>query len=142
MSQKNITYVHTDPANLINKLELAVPLIGFYDSHFTSPFEPVIQPVRKGYNCIFSFYNDWLNGKTLHLTKQNFGCGGAGHWICGIEGRIRQGYLDFLVNTEGLKSSYEIMDKWLDAARSYKHESDRDAASLSDNLKTYLFLLR
>jgi hypothetical protein len=122
MLQKNILSVQPDATNLISKLELGIPLIGFYDSPITQPFEPLLEPGKKGHNCIFSFYEEWLNGKTLHLTKQNYGCGGAGHWICGIEGRTREGYLDFLVNTEGLKSSFELMDKWLDHTKPYQQE--------------------
>jgi hypothetical protein len=122
MSPKNTFPLQHDPSNLIGKLELEIPLIGFYDSPVTQPFEPIVEPGKTGRGCIFSFYKQWLNGKTLHLTKQNFGCGGAGHWICGIEGRSREDYLDFLVNTEGLKSSFELMDKWLDHTKPYKQE--------------------
>jgi hypothetical protein len=120
MLQNNTLSAQPDPNNLISKLELEIPLIGFYDSPITQPFEPVIKPGKTGHNCIFSFYEEWLKSKTLHLTKQNYGCGGAGHWICGIEGRSREGYLDFLVNTEGLKSSYELMNKWLDHTKPYQ----------------------
>ena len=122
MALKNTLTIQPDPSNLIGKLELEIPLIGFYDSPDIQPFEPVVKPGQKGHNCIFSFYEEWLKGRTLHLTKQNFGCGGAGHWICGIEGRSREGYLDFLVNTEGLKSSFELMDKWLDHTKPYQQE--------------------
>jgi hypothetical protein len=122
MSYNNPAVIQPDPSNLTGRLELDIPPIGFYDSPVTEPFEPLVEPGKKGHNCIFSFYKQWLEGKTLHLTKQKFGCGGAGHWICGIPGRTREGYLDFLVNTEGLKSSFEIMDKWLDAATPYRQE--------------------
>ena len=122
MSQKNSSSAQPDPSKLIGKLELEIPLIGFYDSPDTERFEPVVQPAKTGHDCIFSFYEQWLKGKTLHLTKQNYGCGGAGHWICGIEGRSREEYLDFLVNTEGLKASFELMDKWLDHTKPYRQE--------------------
>jgi hypothetical protein len=122
MPLKKNSIIETDPSNLIAKLELDTPLIGFYDTPVTQPFEPIIEPGGKGHNCIFSFYDQWLKGITLHLTDKNYGCGGAGHWICGIEGRSREGYLDFLVNTEGLKSSFELMDKWLDHTKPYKQK--------------------
>ena len=119
----NITLsIQPDFSNLTGRLELEIPLIGFYDAPDVKLFEPVIEPGRKGHNCVFSFYEYWLDGVTLHLTKQKYGCGGAGHWICGIEGRSREQYLDFLVNTEGLKASFEIMGKWLDNARPYRQE--------------------
>jgi hypothetical protein len=122
MSPQNTFPFQPDPSNLIEKLELDIPLIGFYDSPVTQPFDPIVEPRKTGRNCIFSFYEQWLKGITLHLTNQNYGCGGAGHWICGIEGRSRENYLDFLVNTEGLKSSFELMDKWLDHTKPYKQE--------------------
>lgn len=124
MSYNNPAAIQPDPSNLTGRLELDIPLIGFYDSPEAEPFKPIIEPGRKGHNCIFSFYEQWLEGKTLHLTKQKYGCGGAGHWICGIEGRTREEYLDFLVNNEGLKSSFEIMNKWLDAATPYRQEHE------------------
>jgi hypothetical protein len=122
MVSKKTLFTQPDPSNLTGKLELATPLIGFYDSPITQPFEPLVKPGKTGRNCIFSFYTEWLKGTTLHLAKQHYGCGGAGHWICGIEGRSREGYLDFLVNTEGLKSSFELMDKWLDYTKPYQQE--------------------
>jgi hypothetical protein len=122
MIQKKTSSAQPDPSSLIGKLELVTPLIGFYDSPITQPYEPLIKPGKTGRNCIFSFYTEWLKNKTLYLTKEHYGCGGAGHWICGIEGRTREEYLDFLVNTEGLKSTFEIMNKWLDAARPYRKE--------------------
>lgn len=122
MVSKKTLFTQPDPSNLTGKLELETPLIGFYDSPITQPFEPLVKPGKTGRNCIFSFYTEWLKGTTLHLAKQHYGCGGAGHWICGIEGRSREGYLDFLVNTEGLKSSFELMDKWLDYTKPYQQE--------------------
>jgi hypothetical protein len=124
MSYNISSIIQPDPLNLAGRLEMDNPLIGFYDSPVTEPFEPLVEPGRKGHNCIFSFYEQWLEGKTLHLTRQKYGCGGAGHWICGIPGRTREEYLDFLVNTEGLKTSYEVMNKWLDAATPYMQEHD------------------
>ena len=98
MSIKNSLVIQPDPSNLIQRLELDIPLIGFYDSPDTEPFKPTIEPVGKGHNCIFSFYEKWLEGTTLHLTKMKFGCGGAGHWICGIPGRTREEYFEQLCN--------------------------------------------
>ena len=48
-----------------------------------APFEPLIRP--KPGNCVFAFYKNWLEGKTLHITKEHYGCGGAGRWMCGVE---------------------------------------------------------
>jgi len=122
MINPNSSPIQPDPSRLIDKIDLKIPLIGFYDSPDIDPFEPLIRPHKTGHNCVFAFFKQWLKGKTLHLTKDNYGCGGAGHWICGLEGRSREDYLDFLVNTEGLKSSFELMNKWLDDSKPYNQE--------------------
>jgi Uncharacterised ArCR, COG2043 len=124
MSNNNPSTLQPDASIITARLELDIPVIGFYDSPDIEPFKPIVEPVGRNRNCIFSFYDRWLEGQTLHLTKQKYGCGGAGHWICGIPGRTREEYLDFLVNTEGLKSSFEIMNKWLDAATPYRQEHE------------------
>ncbi len=117
MINLNSSPILPDPSRLLDKIGLKIPLIGFYDSPDIDLFEPLVKPDKTGHDCVFSFFKQWLNGKTLHLTKDNYGCGGAGHWICGIEGRSREDYLDFLVNNEGLKSSFKLMDKWLDHSK-------------------------
>ncbi len=70
-----------DPAYLISRIGLTIPLIGFYDAPDTSPFEPLIKPEPGKRACIFAFYRQWLQGKTLHITKEISGCRGAGHWV-------------------------------------------------------------
>ena len=64
-------------AGLIDKIGLSTPLIGFYDAPDISPFDPLIEPKSNKRLCIFAFYKQWLRGKTLHITSDNFGCRGA-----------------------------------------------------------------
>lgn len=95
-------------------LDLHLPLIGVYDAPDPVAFKPlVIMPPRQR-ACIFEFYQDWNIGQTLQLTIDNYGCGGCGHWLWGLETRSRQGFIDFLVNKEGLKNTEELMGSWLD----------------------------
>ncbi|MBW2648576.1 MAG: DUF169 domain-containing protein, partial [Deltaproteobacteria bacterium] len=101
-----------DSTNLIEKVGLKIPLIGFYDAPDTSPFEPLVKPRPGRWACTFAFYRQWLRGKTLHITKENFGCGGAGYWLCGVETRSREDFVKFLVDDEGLKSSHTLMNQW------------------------------
>ena len=108
-----------DPTNLLKKIDLTIPLIGFYDAPDESPFEPLVRPKPDKHMCAFFFYNEWLNGATLHITKDNFGCGGAGYWLCGTETRSREDYLKFLVDGEGLKASRDLMNQWLDYHKPY-----------------------
>ena len=68
------------------------------------------------------FYKKWLDGRTLHITKDNFGCGGAGYWLCNTESRTREDFVKFLAEDEGLKSSRELMNRWLDYRQTYKQE--------------------
>ena len=111
-----------DASNLLEKMGLEIPPIGFYDAPDTRPFEPLVEPKPGTRACVFAFYRQWLRGKTLHLTKENFGCGGAGHWLCGVETRSREALVSFLVDDEGLKASHALMNQWLDYRQGYKQE--------------------
>ena len=58
----------------------------------------------------------------LHITQDHHGCGGAGHWLCGLEHRSRDEFVEFLVDDEGLKASHELMSQWLDDRKPYRQE--------------------
>ncbi len=107
-----------DPKNLCRRINLKTPLIGFYDAPDPTPFEPLVKPDTG--ECVFAFYKDWLKGKTLHITEKNYGCGGAGRWMCGVETREREDFIKFLAEDEGLKASHELMEKWIDSGRPYR----------------------
>ncbi len=111
-----------DSAHLLTRIDLSIPLVGFYDAPETEPFEPVVRPEPRQHICVFAFYENWLRGETLHVTKDNYGCGGCGHWIFGIETRSREDFLKFLVDGEGLKSSRDLMGKWIDHRKPYSAE--------------------
>ena len=111
-----------DPSRLIERLGIKIPLMGFYDAPDTSGFEPLVAPEPNKHVCVFAFYGDWLKGKTLLITRENFGCGGAGTALCSVSTRTRQDYITFLVDTEGLKANHEIMGKWIDERRTYRQE--------------------
>ena len=113
-----------DAAQLLKKIDYTLPLIGFYDAPDTSFFAPLVRPPRGKYKCIFDFYINWLNGETLHLTRDNFGCGGCGSWIFEVQTRSREDYLKFLVDGEGLKASHELMNQWLDFHKPYQQEHE------------------
>jgi hypothetical protein len=109
-----------DPTNLIKRIDLITPLIGFYDVPDISHFKPLVKPKPQRHMCIFSFYKNWLDGKTLHITKDNPGCAGCGHWLFGPFTRSLKDYVEFLVDDEGLKSSHDLMNQWLDYHKPYK----------------------
>lgn len=109
------------PDRLQKRLDIKLPLIGFYDAPDPSRFEPLVEP--KLSECIFCFYKDWTAGKTLHLTKERFGCGGAGSSLWGVQMRSRKEFIKFLADDEGLKGSHALMEKWIDARRTYRTEN-------------------
>jgi hypothetical protein len=111
-----------DPTALRKRIDHTIPLIGLYDSPDASSFEPLVTPEPGEHMCVFGFYKHWLNGKTLHLTRDNFGCGGAGHWLCGIATRSDEDFIEFLVDGEGLKASPDLMKAWIAFRTPYRQE--------------------
>jgi len=111
-----------NPSKLLTRLDITIPLVGLYDAPDITPFQPLIKPGKS--DCIFKFYENWKKGETLHITKNHYGCGGAGRWMCGIEMREREDFLAFLVDGEGLKASRELMGQWIDKSKPYKADFD------------------
>jgi hypothetical protein len=109
-----------DPTTLLKKSGMTHPLIGLYDAPDLAPFLPLVRPQPGKWSCVFMFYEKWLEGRTLHLTRDNFGCGGAGYWLCHVETRSRDDLVRFLVEDEGLKASSEMMNRWLDYRKPYQ----------------------
>ena len=112
--------MNPDPTDLLKRAAITTPLIGFYDAPDTSRFKPLVKPAPQKHGCIFSFYKRWLIGETLHITKDNPGCGGCGHWFFNSVTRSREDYVKFLVDDEGLKSSRDLMNQWLDYHKPYE----------------------
>lgn len=111
-----------DPTYLIDKAGIALPVIGLYDAPDPFAFETLVQPAEGRWACLFMFYKSWLHGETLLLTKDNFGCGGAGKYLFGEKTRSREEYIDFLHGEEGLKASEELMGQWIDQTAVYRPE--------------------
>ncbi|MBD3424975.1 MAG: hypothetical protein GF417_11110 [Candidatus Latescibacteria bacterium] len=107
-----------DRSVLLEKTGITIPLIGLYDAPEKAPFAPFTQPKQ----CIFESYREWLKGKSIFITEDNFTCGGAGYTYCGVMERKRDDFLEFLAGTEGLKESKELMSKWLEKYTPYQRE--------------------
>jgi hypothetical protein len=114
--------VQPDPGNLLRSMVIKTPLVGFYDAPDARAFEPLFTPRALGKPCVFAGYERWLRGETLLVTREDFGCRGAGYWLCGAEGRSRDELVRFLVDDEGLRSSYDLANRWLDRTRPYRME--------------------
>ncbi len=112
--------MQANPEKLLNKTGITHPLIGFYDAPDPSAFEPLLTPKAGKWACVFMFYKKWMNAHTLMIEKDNFGCSGAGYWLCGVETRTREDFIKFLVDDEGLKSNRELMNRWLDFRKPYE----------------------
>jgi hypothetical protein len=110
-----------NPAVLLKRLDIELPLIGFYDAPDPTIFQPLVTP--KGNDCIFAFYKNWLQGETLHSTRESYGCGGAGSCLWRIQARSRKEFIKFLVDDEGLKASGKLMERYIDTAPSYRAEN-------------------
>lgn len=111
-----------DPGPLLDALGIRTPLIGCYDAPEAGPFAPLVAPQPDKMTCVFAFYENWLKGETLDLTRENFGCAGAGRALCGVATRSRAELVRFLVDAEGLRASHELMEAWLDHGRTYRPE--------------------
>jgi hypothetical protein len=111
-----------NPRQLIEQLELRLPIIGLYDAPDPSAFDALVEADPHKNTCIFKFYEQWLEGRTLHLTRENSGCGGCAHWLFGKETREREDFVEFLVVTEGLKDTKELMKRWLEHKKPYTPE--------------------
>lgn len=103
-----------DYSYLANKLDLSIPLVGVYDAPDPQPFMPLVTIPERQRACIFEFFTDWMEGRSLRISPESYGCGGCGTWMFGIQTRTREDYLNFLANKEGLKVSEELMGKWFD----------------------------
>jgi hypothetical protein len=112
-----------DQKTLTTQIGLTNPLVGMYDSPDTSGFEPIITLKAGKHTCIYCYYENFLKGETLQITKDNFGCGGAGSCLCDVQTRSREDYIKFLFQGEGLKSSSSIMEQWFDKRKPYRMEN-------------------
>ena len=110
-----------DPSRLLERLDIGLPLIGFYDAPEPALFEPLVEPGPG--QCVFCAYENWLEGQTLHLTKERYGCGGAAGSLFGLQTRPRKEFVKFLADDEGLKASQALMEKWIDVRRTYRAEN-------------------
>jgi hypothetical protein len=112
------------PDLLAEKIHLDNLIIALYDGPAQTPFAQVIGPHPDRRTCLFAFYEDWMQGKTLKLKKENFGCRGCGHWLFNVHACDRQNFIEFLVDDEGLKAKHDLMNQWLEVSRTYKPEND------------------
>jgi hypothetical protein len=113
-----------DAADLGAKLDRFLDLLGIeetvlalYGTDDVTPYEPVVRP--EGRQCCWEFAGDWRRGQTLVISKDNFGCPGAGRYFLGVEPQDRD-LAKFLYEGEGLKSSLDIAKAWIQNMRHHQ----------------------
>jgi hypothetical protein len=116
--------MNSSPAYLLEKTQIQIPLIAFYDAPDTKLFEPTITPNKEGRACMFAFYKKWLDGKTVILTKDNYGCGGASAHLFNQHLRPHEDFVSFLADEEGLKANHALMDEWIRESKEYNPENE------------------
>jgi hypothetical protein len=112
-----------DASYLIKKSAISYPVIGLYDTPHPDKFEPLVSPSKGRWACLFMFFSGWLKGKSLHITPDNFGCGGMGTYLFDVRTRSRDNYIDFLHGKEGLKATADLMGQWIDENNHYQAEN-------------------
>ena len=110
--------VRPDLTTIRETLAISAPPIGLYDAPDPTPFAPLVEP--KPRECVFAAFPHWQAGRTLHITKEKHGCGGAHLLGEQVPQRSRDALVKFLVDEEGLRASHELMDQWLDARPHFK----------------------
>ncbi|MFZ0390082.1 MAG: DUF169 domain-containing protein [Calditrichia bacterium] len=114
-----------DPSFLLEKAGISLPPVGLYDAPDSSAFIPLASPAAHKWSCLFMFYQRWLNGETLYLKNDNFGCGGVASYLLGKKQSSRKETVDFLFAGEGLKASEELTGRWVDQTRGYSPQHDQ-----------------
>lgn len=119
-----MTVMKPNPDYLLDKTDIKLPLIAFYDAPEPHLFEPTTIPNKVGRACMFSFYKKWLKGETVILTKENFGCGGASNHLFSQPKRSHEDFVKFLTEDEGLKANHKLMNDWINHNKSYHPENE------------------
>ncbi|MBN1760945.1 MAG: DUF169 domain-containing protein [Chitinispirillaceae bacterium] len=107
-----------DASFLHSSLGLQYKIIGFYDI----PSYDTVPDVIEKRGCLFSCFQEWQRGRVTHISRLRPGCPGCACWVCGNAAMQHDDFLDFLVNTEGLKTDREQMQRFLDAHLPYVME--------------------
>lgn len=96
-------------------LGLQYAIVGLYDLPSVQGIAGVIE--RRG--CLFSSFENWQRGESVHLCRARPGCPGSSKWLCGAQAMTDEMFLEFLVGTEGLKPDCAQMRSFLDVQSSY-----------------------
>jgi hypothetical protein len=134
------------PRALMEKSGVTLHPIGLYDLPAAIEAQPSITPASRGFRCLFEAFDDWMAGKYLSLSAEDYGCGGCGRSFFGIQNMPSAEFITFLAETEGLKESRELMERWIEYGRTYKPANGRIVIGrfredFYDYLKTVTFFV-
>jgi hypothetical protein len=107
-----------DSSRLRSEIKLEYPEIGFYDA---PDMQEIFAPLMDTNSCVFSCFNAWLKGKTLHLTKDNFGCTTCGRVLAGYNGVSKEKLTEFK-ESSGAKYTQEIKNALMGSRHAYHNE--------------------
>ena len=96
-------------------LGLEHAIVGLYDLPSVQGIAGVIE--RRG--CLFACFENWQRGESVHLCRARPGCPGSSKWLCGAQALTDEMFLEFLVDTEGLKPDCAAMQSFLDVQSPY-----------------------
>ena len=136
---------------LQNKLDAFTELVGIteavlalYDTDDLAGYAPVVKPGEG--ECCWAFYDAWHEGTTLALSKDNYGCRGAGRYLAGGPTPPEAEMANFLYKGEGLKASLDITKDWM--KEMWAHKTDRQYTLIGpfrperyDEISTITFLV-
>lgn len=109
---------------LLKKTGITIPMIGMYDTPNPSDHAPLVHMQTDSHVCLFAYYQQWLAGKSIILTSENYGCGGAGNHLFGVQAREKEAFIKFLVEGEGLKATPKLMNEWLDHLKPFARQNE------------------
>jgi hypothetical protein len=118
MSSECETRVASVPsfAYLQQALGLKYAIVGLYDLDSIEGISSVVE--KRG--CLFACFEHWQNGQYVHRCRARPGCPGSAYWLCGAPVMTDEAFLDFLVETEGLKSDRCAMQQFLEKQPTYE----------------------
>ena len=109
---------------IFQSIDIVTKTIALYDAPSDTKFKDVIEVEHNKKNCIFQFYNDWQDVKTLKMTKTSYGCNGCGTWLFDESSRTKEGLVDFLFEKEKLRHHRIHMAEFANKAKPYSPKYD------------------
>lgn len=103
------------PDYLIEALGLEYAIVGLYDLASIEGLHGIVE--KRG--CLFSCFEHWQRGESVHVCRARPGCPGSANWLCGSSAMSNENLLELLVEVEGLKPDCASMREFLAVQKPY-----------------------